>query len=401
MLTDQSIWQLYTQTLSNQAQLTEGQVFSVAGLNTYSGLGNPLYDICNWCIYLLGNGVPSPSGTYSPHSGLFSAYWLYLSYLLQSAATWPSRQLTAGPAAPDATDFEQYRQLLSTRLAMPPAHRARLFSTGIDPLASAHHALTSALNPRAPAIVAALNQCWLASQQEANAINMPVRMSDGAMAFLCPGYVLENWAMTFLNWKSDSTTSVRTILENIGISLPTPAPQLRAASASAPQPWPSFVELYAAPPATIHQSRPSLPNSYKASISLELSMEALDCFVLTPAAWLNRELFDAPRYPLLPGAPPFLDANGPIGLLPTRVMIGFRPNLTMHTDSAQLAEYLADSVTRIGPFDVKATAHPVIASAGNPGVLDIHFDSTNSDVPLLLGVISAPPAPVHRSIAMC
>jgi len=395
VLTDQSIWQLYTQTLSNQAQLTEGQVFSVAGLNTYSGLGSPLNDICNWCIYLLGNGVPSPSGTYSPHSGLFSAYWLYLSYLLQSAAARPSSQLTAGPAVPNATDFDQYRQLLSTRLTMPPVSSARLFSTGVDPLASTHQALTSALSSRAPAIVAALNQCWLASQQEANVINMPVRMSDGATAFLCPGYALENWATTFLNWKSASTTNVRTVLEDISLGLPTPAPQLRTASASAPQPWPSFLELYAAPSAAIPQSRPILTSAYNVSIRLELSMEALDCFVLTPAAWLDRELFDAPRYPLLPGAPPFLDANGPIGLLPTRVMIGFRPNLTMHTDSAQLAEYLAGSVTRIGPFGVQASTHAVIASAENPGTLDVHFNSTNSDVPLLLGVISAPPATVN------
>ncbi|WDU63102.1 hypothetical protein LRS56_00455 [Pseudomonas poae] len=379
MLTDQSLWQLYIQAVSRQAGLMPNEVFSVAGFNTFSGLGSPASEICNWCIYLLGNGIPTANATYAAQSGVFSAYWIYLSYLLQRA-TQP-RLLARAPAA-NAVDFEEYRQLISAHLATPPAARAnRLFSTGTDPLASAHRGLLSTLGPRAPEIAAALNQCWLAAQPEKVESNMWAQITDGAQPFLCPGYALDNWSSTFASWLNRSAGTPVRVFEQLGMGLPDPA-QGNARRLLSTNPWPAFFQSTPTATPLLALAQPQAP-----SMSMSLAMSAFESFPLLAQRWLDRSFFDAERYPLPTGAPPFLSADGPLGLLPSRAVIGFQPSLTLRASSGPTARQLANNLNRIGPFAVQASASTAVPVANNASQVDLHFDASDSNVPVLLGVV--------------
>ncbi|MGF6097584.1 hypothetical protein [Pseudomonas sp. 18175] len=380
MLTDQSLWQLYTQALSRQAGLMPNEVFSVAAVNTFSALGSPVGDIRNWCIYLLGNGIPTPNATYAAQSGVFSAYWIYLSYLLQRAAQPPMLAFASGAAA---GDFEHYRQLISARLAAPPAARATpLFKTSTDPLASAHQQLLSTLGPQAPAIAAALNQCWLASQPEKVESNMWAQMSDAAPPFLCPGYVLENWSATFATWLSHSADSPIHLVEQLSMGLPTPV-QSTASVLLGSSPWPAFFQVATTVTPTLALTQPL-------SLSISLDMSAFGSFALSASTWLDLRFFNAEVYPLPTGAPPFLSTGGSLELLPTRAVIGFQPRLTVRASNGPLAQQLASHIRRIGPFDVTPSVRT--AAVNNTSQVDLHFNAADSSVPVLLGVVCTPTA---------
>ena len=377
MLTDQSLWQLYTQAMSRQAGLMPNEVFSVAGYSTFSGLGSPVSDVCNWCVYLLGNGIPTPNGTYAAQSGVFSAYWIYLSYLLQRAAQTPMLASAAGTAS---VDFEQYRQLISARLATPPTARAnRFFSTATDPLANAHQHLVSTLGYQAPGISAALNQCWLAAQPEKGESNMWAQISDGTPPFLCPGYALQTWSDTFSTWLSQPLGTSVTVFDQIGMGLPNTLEgktnQLQDAG-----PWPAFFHVEGTMTPTLTLAQPQ-------TLSMSLAMSAFASFPLVAQTWLDRSFFDAERYPLPPGAPPFLSPGGPLGLLPVRAVIGFRPSLTLRASLGPMAQQLTSNLARAGPFAVQASTQPPIPVANDASQIDLHFDASDSNVPVLLGVV--------------
>lgn len=352
-MADPTLWQLYEQTLANLAQVAPGEVFSITALNTYTDLGSPIPAICNASIYQLGNGIPVSTGTYSIHSGVFTAYWIYLSYLLEAA-----QPLTL--AAAGTVDFGLYRQLVSTLTPSNPSQAALLNST---PLSQTHQHLMTTLGPSVPTICAALDQCWLAMQPEKVATNMWVQLAPNAAQYLYPGYALENWSDTFAQWQ--------TCLAPVAV--------LDAISVNVPQSAPSFIQVDTASLAA---------QGGTTTLSLSVSMDAFGTFNLIPAAWFDTRFFDASRYPLPAGAPPFLALDGPLGLLPARAVLGFRPNLKLRASTLQTAQQVASNVSRIGPFSVQAGA---VTGAGSDQ-FDIELDSTDIDIPVLLGVISIPSA---------
>ena len=357
-MADPTLWQLYDQTLANLAQVAPGEVFSITALNTYTDLGSPIPAICNASIYQLGNDIPVPTGTYSLHSGVFTAYWIYLSYLLEAAQPASVANVNASPV-----DFDRYRQLVSTSTPPNPLQAQQLNST---PLSQTHQHLMATLGPSVPEICAALNQCWLAMQPEKVATNMGVQLAAGAPQYLYPGYALENWSATFAQWQARVA----------------PVAVLDAVSVNVPESAPAFIQVDTASLAALEDTT---------TLSLSVSMQAFGTFSLSPAAWLDPGFFDATRYPLPAGAPPFLALDGPLGLLPLKAVLGFRPCLKLRASTLQSAQQLASNVSRIGPFSVQAGA---VTSAGSDQ-FDIELDSTDIDIPVLLGVISIPSATGH------
>ncbi|WP_454876235.1 hypothetical protein [Pseudomonas farris] len=397
MQSDSSIWQLYRQALSNWAHVTGSDVLSVAAIDTFSDLGSPDTGLCNWSIYQLGNGIPSPTGSYAPHSGLFSSYWIYLSYLLQDVAPVPVHLQENASAPPPQVNFERYRQLLLTTL--PP--QTAIAQNGLCPasstpsttdLAAVHQSMTSTFINRAPQIIKALNQCWLASLQEPTALNMVVSTAD-ATASRCPGFTLEQWAQTLPSWRGSGLSALRSnaptaLLNAVDIVLPSVPDSTLGAQLLTTADLPSFIGLNLASP--MHTAMCSLANLSNTSVTMSLSLEQFGSFALSPAAWFDADFFDGSRYIAPPNAADFFSENGAIGLLPSHAVIGFRPHLTLRVSNLAKAQDLANSVTRIGPFNLQATATVQLPAdaGGSSGEVDIHFDAQDSNLPVLLGVIS-------------
>ncbi|MEB0046824.1 MULTISPECIES: hypothetical protein [unclassified Pseudomonas] len=388
------MWQLYTQTLAHWAHVTGSEIFSVAAIDTFSDLGSPDTGVCNWSIYQLGNGIPSPNGSYSPHSGLFSSYWVYLSYLLQDAAPSPLLLQANAHTAAAPINFEHYRQLLlATRASQTAGAQTGLrtanTTTNAASLAAAHQSLKSACNACAPQIITAMDQCWLASLQQPTSLNMTAGTADTTI-FQCPGYTLEQWAQTLPVWRGNGllrSSAPMTLLDSVAINLPSSSSHTVLTQMLTAADWPAFIELSAANTRSI-----ALSNLSSTSITMSLSVEQFSRFALSASAWFNANFFDGARYPIPPAAADFFSANGAIGLLPSHAVVGFRPHLTLRASNLAQAQGLANSVTRIGPFNVQATATVQLpaGASGSSGAVDIHFDARDSNLPVLLGVISNP-----------
>lgn len=341
MPNDSSIWQLYQQTLTEWAQVASGELLSITAINTFSDLGSADPGIRNWSIYQLGNAIPAPTPSYSPHSDLFSAYGVYLDYLLSSA---------------------------------PPLHPA---VPGTSPAI-----------PVAP-LPMALEQYRLASLQQPTAVNMAANAAQ-ASALFCPSYRLDNWDQTLPTWRNSTAVlkgprAYQRLLHRARIRVsPVPQPALPGQTLGGAQ-WPPFIERH--PNTSLQSTSPPTGDTW---VEMDLSVEQFGRFPLSPGAWFNPALFDPGRYPLPATAPDFFSANGAIGLLPKGALVGFRPNMTLTAHSLAQAQDLASNVIRIGPFHVQATA--VITGAGT-GEVTVHFAAQDSDIPVLLGVLSQPPLP--------
>lgn len=399
MANDPSIWQLYGQTLAGWADVASTSVLSLAGINTFSDLGSADIGRCNWSIYQLGNALPAPTGSYSPHGDWFGAYWLYLSYLLQAApAPAATTPLSNRPAAlpPAAPDFQRYRQLLMA-LRNPPSATLRAARTPspASALAQAHQDLTQSLASTAPQVVGALNLCWLASQQDPTSLNMPVSIATGTAR--CPTFSLAQWAQAWKTWNAPPllrASPARVLLTGATVPLaPIASGNLRA---QPPGGWPAFIGLSIATPAQpALRGLASNASTAGTSVSLSMALAQFGSFALTPGGWFNPAFLDASHYSAPSDAPDFFSANGALGLLPSHALVGLGPQLTLRASNPTQAEQLADTVTRIGPFSVQASTTVQLPpdASGSSGQVDIHFDAQDSNVPVLLGVVSQPARP--------
>lgn len=408
MLSDLALWRMYAAALASHAGVAGNDVFSVAGAATFSGLGNADAQVGNWCTYQLGDGIPAAAGAYAPHSGLFAAYWLCLSYLVESAAGQPALLRAAAGAGGLQADLARYRQAVRAWRPGPPmpagvnAAANAMAPAALAP-AQAHQALLAALGERVPALTAALNRCLLASQQEASDLNMAASLYAAGVVFRCPQYALDGWLAGLAAWRAAPAGGATAW----SVSLPPPAlAALAGAAPAAALPaagsWPSFLGLQgaggaavagainAAPLAAMVEGAPNgLPDGVN---GLALSLGGFGVFALTPGSWFDAGLLDGGQAALPAGAPDFFGAAGALALLPTGAVIGYQPRIALRAGSPQQAQALAASLTRVGPFAVQGAAQDApgaVACRGCNGT-EVSFDDGGSDVPVLLGVISKP-----------
>ncbi|AEI82752.1 hypothetical protein CNE_BB1p13530 (plasmid) [Cupriavidus necator N-1] len=415
MLSDHALWRLYADAIANHAGVAAPDLFSPAAVTSFSGLGDAQPAVVNWSIFQLGNGIPASAGAYASRSGLFTAYWLCLSFLVEAAASMTRR----GPLRPAAlgdllsTDLARYRRLLQARHL--PLHgiagRAVADAAPQDGqragLLGAHDALIATLDGRAPALSVAMNRCLIASLPEASELNMAASLYAGSTEFCCPRYSLGGWATGLGAWRS----SPADLPPALSLTLPSPttlaSPRglpatlgASAAPAAAPTPdpfvgagWPAFLGLHMPNASAAVAERPALQRTAADGLleGLTLTLAGFGVFPIQPGNWFDAELLEGGHATLPAGAPDFFGMDGALGLLPARAVIGFRPRLSLRAANSRLAQELAASVASIGPFSIRRA--PAMAAAlacsGCTGT-EVRFDASDSNTPVLLGVISKP-----------
>ncbi|WEK31848.1 MAG: hypothetical protein P0Y58_06525 [Candidatus Pseudomonas phytovorans] len=379
MLDSPTIWQLYINTLSDWAQVPARDVFSVTAINTFSDLGDISPAVSNLSMFQLGNSVPAPGSNYSPRSSLFVSYWLYLTYRLQALGSAPQSLFGATRPAPD---FELYRQLVNSQhpgnVTVNYAYASNAAATS-GMLNTVHEQFKDHFASRAPALYKALDGCRRANLQQVSDLNM--LCADNALAGTrCPLYRVAQWPQMLHEWRYRPALSLfgkpmLKVLDRVKIDLAntTPAMSGRAFAALG---QPEFITL-----------NPEASPMACSAVSMSLAMERFGTYAINPGPWFDMSQLDRSQAKPSPDAPDFLGIQGAMGLLPVQALIGFRPTLTLHVSSLAHAQSLADSVTRVGPFAVKAAATLRLA-AGSTGEVNIDFDSQDCDLPVLLGVVS-------------
>lgn len=384
MIDNVSIWQLYIKTLSNWAQVSARDVFSVTAINTFSDLGNADPAVNNWSTYQLGDSIPAPNGNYSPRSSLFVSYWLYLTYRLEALGPAPLGLLGGTPKA--APDFEKYRQLVQAlhpgRVTANNTFASTAMASG-NTLNTLHENIRQRFENQAPALYEALDRCRRAGLQEPSDFNMACANTVQCTA-RCPSYSLAQWPQMLDEWRHRPLQTFLgrprlNLFDRIKVNLPAAGQRPLSLLGQ-----PAFIGI-----------KPEADKRVSSAVSMSLSLERFGSFAIKPAPWFDPGQLDRARPKPIPDGPDFLGPQGAMGLLPAQAVLGFRPNLVLHASSQPHAQALADNVTRIGPFSVNATAMLSVAegSPGSCGDVDVHFDSQQSDLPVLLGVIS------HRALA--
>lgn len=420
MLSDRALWRLYAAAIASHVGVAGSDVFSVAGVATFSGLGSADAQVGNWCTYQLGDAIPAAAGAYAPRSGLFAAYWLCLSYLVQSAAAQPGLLQAAAGASGLQSDLTRYRQAVLAWRPGPATSTGANFAANvaIDAMAGgataaaldAHRALLVWLGGRMPALTAALNRCLQAAQQEASDLNMAASLYAAGTVFRCPQYAIDGWLTGLAAWRAapaGAATAWSVSVPPQGLApLPGAAPAALPGAAP-PDPtdagsWPSFLDLHASggtvaagalnaasPSTTVDGAADGLLDEVN---GLTLSLGGIGVFALSPGNWFDARLLGGGQAALPAGAPDFFSAAGALALLPTGAVIGYQPRVTLRAGSPQQAQALATALTRVGPFAVQGMVQDVpgvMACRGCNGT-EVSFDASGSDVPVLLGVISKP-----------
>ncbi|MBP0622447.1 hypothetical protein [Cupriavidus consociatus] len=430
MLSDQALWRLYADAIASHAGTAAPELFSPAAVTSFSGLGDAQPAVVNWSIFQLGDGIPPSTGAYASRSGLFTAYWLCLSYLVEAAATSGTQRGPLRPATPGnalSTDLARYRRLLqSLQLPISGIAGRNGASSAVAGVATqdgeraglldAHDAVAATLDGRAPALGAAMNRCLLASLPQASELNMAASLYAGSTEFCCPRYSLDGWATGLGAWRS----SPADLPPALSLSLPSPAMlagprslpatlEASAAPAVAPTPepfagagWPAFLGLRMPNASAAVAEPPALQRATASGVveGLTLTLAGFGVFPIQPGDWFDAGLLEGGHATLPAGAPDFFGMGGALGLLPARAVIGYRPRLSLRAASGQLAKELAASVASIGPFTVRR--EPAMAAAlacsGCTG-MEVRFDASDSNTPVLLGVISKPVRSVNGESA--
>jgi hypothetical protein len=124
----------------------------------------------------------------------------------------------------------------------------------------------------------------------------------------------------------------------------------------------------------------------------------LQAVPINPGQWYDGGIVETYKTKLLPSAPQYFGTNGSMGLLPTRLIIGFEPTITLQLLNADYSSFKknwqaqATASVNIGPFSIGNASFSTYGDKGDVTFNDqestIVIGPVKSALPLLLGVIS-------------
>jgi hypothetical protein len=408
-------WSGYVAALAGRSDVLAGQTFVAGGPLTFLALGAADVAIANWSAYRLANSIPDTAGVYAPRSEVFTAYWLYLSYLAQAVAL--RNDVAAGAQEEDgqppartnslllAADlFASYRRYIANRVVSNDVAGAGQCAYANDAFTvlpntsgdAAHAQVLAALGAQAPAVTAALNRCMSASLQTPTEQNMAAAMPTGGAPFRCPLSGVEGIAQSLAQWRDSGAAGTSGFTIILPAASPPAGVMLMAQAATEPAGSPAFLR-FNAPSArglAANAAEPALPDgSHDCVCAMTLSLADFGTFSLMRGGWFDTDLLELSDPPLPAGSPDFFGASGSLAWVPVSVAVGYRPCVTLETSSVSAVQTIASGLTGIGPFRISADGEPGTLVAGASTNTTVSFNAADSSVPVLLGVICAPARP--------
>jgi hypothetical protein len=440
------VWQKFYQSL---AELVAGpgafnsntQAISFAGNTLMVDLADADPTISNMNIFSCGNVLPAWSPNYAPQGGLLSTYTAFLDNINLGGSINPNlqSQINNASAAMNAsqTNFTTVQgQAITAWQQAQQINPGLAFNTFVqnqypvyiqaknDLLAktSAWQSLmVQAYGAGYSVIANARNACSSTSGAAAidmqNTFNMAVKSGSTAPAgsgpAVLPGqtppppvsalvssfaaaYGLDGFTAIYQQWQANSVANIQT------------GGPITVSGSSQAQSWDnygwsaslaaSFTDFFTFTAAGSASSQTQSVNTQSSDFSIDVMFTGLNTVPINPGQWYDGGIVETYKSNLLSSAPQFFGQGGSMGLLPTALILGFEPTITLTLENSDYTSFKntyqaqATASLNIGPFSIGNASFSTYGDKGNMSFNDqkntIVIGPVESTLPLLLGVIS-------------
>jgi hypothetical protein len=440
------VWQKFYQSL---AELVAGpgafnsntQAISFAGNTLLVDLADADPTISNLNIFNCGNVLPAWSPNYTPQGGLLSTYTTFLDNINLGGSNNPNLQSQINNAAAGMntaqTNFTTVQgQAIAAWQQAQQINPGLTFNTFVQnqyPVyIQAKNALLAATSQWQSLMVQAYgagysvianarNACSSTSGAAAidmqNNFNMPVKSGSTAPAgsgpallpgqtpsppasalipSFAPAYGLDGFTTIYQQWQTNSTNNVQQ------------GGPITVSGSSQAQSWnnygwsaslaASFTDFFSFNAGGSASNQTQTVNTKSSQFSMDVMFTGLNTVQINPGQWYDSGIVETYKNQLLSTAPQFFGQNGSMGLLPTALILGFEPTITLQLENSDYTSFKntyqasATASVNIGPFSIGNASYSTYGSKGNMSFNDqkssIVIGPVQSTLPLLLGVIS-------------
>lgn len=443
-LTTMDIWQKFYQSLS---ELVAGefdaskQAISFAGSTLLIDVANADPGISNMNIFSAGNVLPAWSPNYTPQGGLLSTYTTFLDNIdlrgdinpnLQSQINLAVAAMNASQAnfftvqgqsitnwaqakqVPPNPDFDtfvrtqyplyiQAKKDLFGKISAWQSLMIKAYGAGYEEIVNARIKVSS--------------MGGAAAIDSQNPYNMVVRMGTTAPAgsgpavlpgqtpppptsalisSFAPAYGLQGFTTIYQEWQAKSVNNKQEI-GPISVSGSSQAQDWSnfgwAASAKA-----GFGDFFSFTGRGSASNQTQTVDTQSSKFSIKVMFTGLQAIPINPGLWYDGGIVETYKNQLLSSAPQFFGDGGSMGLLPTRLIIGFEPAITLNLENTDYKSFKntfraqATAAVNIGPFRIGQASYSTYGDESNINFNDeassIVIGPVKSSLPLLLGVIS-------------
>ncbi|MFL6709414.1 MAG: hypothetical protein ACJ8HI_14520 [Massilia sp.] len=447
-ITTMDVWKKYYASLTT---LVAGpqfdaskQVISFAGNTLMIDIANADPLISNANIFNAGNVLPAWDACYTPQGGLLSTYSVFLdsidlggdinpnlqSQINQAQTAYNNAQANfTGPNGVQAqaiTAWKQYQAIAPT-IDLPTFVQSQfpLYLSAKSGLSGAESTLQGLLIKAYGAgfqvIATARNRCSSTAGAAAidmqNAFNMGIKTGSVAPAgsgapvlpgqtpppspsalisSYAPAFSLNGFTTIFQQWQADSAAGI----QNGG--------PIKVSGGSGAGDWnksgwstsarASFTEFFSFSASGSAHSDTQSVNTQSDKFSLEVRFTGLQSVPINPGQWYDGGIVKEFKNRLIKSAQPFFGENGALGLLPTSLIVGFEPTITVTLENSDYqslkSQYQANATASldIGPFSIGSASYSTYSDKTaikyDDDSATITIGPVKSAMPLLLGVIS-------------
>lgn len=441
----QDLWQKWmgaVQAAALPGGINAQQQFSAGSTTLNIDLGNADPAVVNYYIHGLGDVVPADSPSYSAGSSLLSSYAVFLDWIDPGAVLNPNLDSQINLATTTLntaqTTFNNVFGQAATaytnaRAVFPnlPAFQDWVGSNypsyvqANDALIGAASAYNNLMiqkyGPGYTVLQAAKNKVGVNGAQSLmgqNAFNMAVKSGSiappGAQAVviggttpppastlvstLTPSYTLQAFTGKYGEWQAASVAGKTSAGASITVDASTASYNMDKSgwSASAKASWlGSFFTFGLGGSASGETTSIDTTSS---DFSLQVDFTGFGAFPIAPGLWWDAGVIATYRKQLKAGAPDFFGEGGALAAVPTQIVVGFEPTITLKMSASDYSNvkksWTAEATTSIGigPFRLGN-----LSGSANGTKQDINFSDASATVtigplksalPVLLGVVS-------------
>lgn len=443
-ITTMDVWQKFYQSLSEivaGSLDTNSQVISFAGSTLLIDVANVDPTISNMNIFSCGNVLPAWSPTYTPQGGLLSTYATFLDNINLGGSINPNlqSQINIATAAMNASQtnfftvqgqaltffqqakqinpnldfntfvqnqFPTYIQVKNDLLAKTSAYQSLMtqaYGAGYEVIATARNKCSStsgaaAIDMQNPYNMAVKTGSTAPAGSGAAVLpgQTPPAQASALVSSFAPAYGLEGFTTLYQEWQAKSVANQQD------------AGPITVTGSSETETWDkfgwdasinaSFTEFFSIGAQGSASYQTQTVNTQSQQFSIDVMFTGLQAVPINPGQWYDGGIVETYKTKLLPSAPQYFGTNGSMGLLPTRLIIGFEPTITLQLQNADYSSFKknwqaqATASVNIGPFSIGNASFSTYGDKGDVTFNDqestIVIGPVKSSLPLLLGVIS-------------
>jgi hypothetical protein len=429
------------------------QAISFAGDTLAIDIANADPLISNWNVFSAGNVLPAWDPCYTPQGGLLSTFATFLDNIDLGGAVNPNLQpqLNIAMAAYNAAqsnfsgptgvhaqaiagwkqyqaiaptiDFFTYvqsqfplylsaKQDLQAKESAVQQLQIQVYGAGYSVIADARNRVSSTGGAAAIDLQNAYNMAVrtgsVAPAGSGPAVlpgQAPTPPASALVQSFAPAYTLSGFAQIFQEWQAKSAKGQQDVgpITVTGDSGTGDWTQFGwSASAGADASFDEFFSLSVTGSAKSvtgsAKSDTQTVNTQSSKFSLAVMFTGLQSIPIRPGQWYDGGIVETFKEKLLATAPAFFGEDGSMGLLPTNLIVGFEPTITLTLENSDYnsfkSQYQAQATgsLNIGPFSIGSASYSTYSDKSSISYDDasssITIGPVKSSLPLLLGVIS-------------